>query len=44
MQLPLRTSGVATGVMRDVDPAFLAWDRAGPYVTGGVIVAVAVYR
>jgi predicted metal-binding membrane protein len=27
-----------------LDPAFLAWDEAGPYVTGGVIVAAAVYQ
>jgi predicted metal-binding membrane protein len=30
--------------MPPVDPAFLAWNKAGPYVTGGVIVAVAVYQ
>jgi predicted metal-binding membrane protein len=29
---------------RALDPAFLAWDEAGPYVTGGVIVAAAVYQ
>ena len=29
---------------RAVDPAFLAWDEAGRYVTGGVIVAAAVYQ
>jgi len=27
-----------------IDPAFLAWDEAGRYVTGGVIVAAAVYQ
>jgi predicted metal-binding membrane protein len=31
-------------VGRAIDPAFLAWDRAGPYVAGGVIVAAAVYQ
>jgi predicted metal-binding membrane protein len=31
-------------VGRALDPAFLAWDRAGPYVAGGVIVAAAVYQ
>jgi predicted metal-binding membrane protein len=29
---------------RSIDPAFLAWDEAGRYVTGGVIVAAAVYQ
>ena len=29
---------------RAVDPAFLAWDEAGRYVTGGVIVAAALYQ
>jgi predicted metal-binding membrane protein len=29
---------------RAIDPAFLAWDEAGRYVTGGVIVAAAVYQ
>jgi len=29
---------------RWLDPAFLAWDEAGPYVTGGVILAAAVYQ
>jgi predicted metal-binding membrane protein len=29
---------------RAIDPAFLAWDNAGRYVTGGVIVAAAVYQ
>ena len=29
---------------RALDPAFLAWDRAGRWVTGGVIVAAAVYQ
>jgi predicted metal-binding membrane protein len=27
-----------------IDPAFLAWDAAGRYVTGGMIVAAAVYQ
>jgi predicted metal-binding membrane protein len=27
-----------------IDPAFLAWDDAGRYVAGGVIVAAAVYQ
>jgi predicted metal-binding membrane protein len=31
-------------LVRAIDPAFLAWDEAGPYVTGGVIVAAAVYQ
>jgi predicted metal-binding membrane protein len=26
------------------DPAFLAWDEAGQYVTGGVIVTAAIYQ
>ncbi|HEY3191005.1 MAG TPA: DUF2182 domain-containing protein [Solirubrobacteraceae bacterium] len=29
---------------RALDPAFLAWDDAGRYVAGGVIVAAAVYQ
>ncbi len=29
---------------RAIDPAFLAWDEAGRYVTGGVIVAAALYQ
>ncbi len=29
---------------RAIDPAFLAWDEAGPYLTGGVIVAAALYQ
>jgi predicted metal-binding membrane protein len=29
---------------RALDPAFLAWDEAGRYVTGAVIVAAAVYQ
>jgi predicted metal-binding membrane protein len=29
---------------RALDPAFLAWDEAGRYVTGGVIAAGAVYQ
>ena len=29
---------------RAIDPAFLGWDEAGRYVTGGVIVAAAVYQ
>jgi predicted metal-binding membrane protein len=31
-------------LVREIDPAFLAWDEAGRYVTGGVIVAAAVYQ
>ena len=31
-------------LVRAIDPAFLAWDEAGRYVTGGVIVASAVYQ
>jgi predicted metal-binding membrane protein len=31
-------------LVRAIDPAFLAWDDAGRYVTGGVIVAAAVYQ
>jgi predicted metal-binding membrane protein len=29
---------------RAIDPAFLAWDEAGRYITGGVIVAAAIYQ
>ena len=29
---------------RSLDPGFLAWDSAGPYVAGGVIVAAAIYQ
>jgi len=31
-------------LVRAIDPAFLAWEEAGRYVTGGVIVAAAVYQ
>jgi predicted metal-binding membrane protein len=31
-------------LVRAIDPAFLAWDDAGRYVTGGVIVAAAAYQ
>jgi predicted metal-binding membrane protein len=31
-------------LVRAIDPAFLAWDEAGRYVTGGVIAAAAVYQ
>ena len=31
-------------LFRALDPAFLAWDEAGRYVTGGVIVVAAVYQ
>jgi predicted metal-binding membrane protein len=31
-------------LVRSIDPAFLAWDEAGRYITGGVIVAAAVYQ
>jgi predicted metal-binding membrane protein len=31
-------------LVRAIDPAFLAWNEAGPYVTGGVIVAAALYQ
>ena len=31
-------------LVRAIDPAFLAWDEAGRYVTGGVIVAAAGYQ
>jgi predicted metal-binding membrane protein len=30
--------------VRGLDPAFLAWGRAGPYVAGGVIAAAALYE
>jgi predicted metal-binding membrane protein len=30
--------------VRAIDPAFLAWDEAGRYLNGGVIVAAAVYQ
>jgi predicted metal-binding membrane protein len=28
----------------DLSPGFLAWDKGGPYVAGGVILAAAVYQ
>ena len=31
-------------LVRAIDPGFLAWDEAGRYVTGGVILAAAVYQ
>jgi predicted metal-binding membrane protein len=31
-------------LVRAIDPSFLAWDEAGPYVTGAVIVAAALYQ
>ena len=31
-------------LVRSIDPAFLRWDEAGRYVTGGVIAAAAVYQ
>jgi predicted metal-binding membrane protein len=31
-------------LVRAIDPVFLAWDEAGRYVTGGVIVAAALYQ
>ena len=31
-------------LVRAIDPAFLAWNDAGRYVTGGVVVAAAVYQ
>jgi len=31
-------------LVRAIDPAFLAWDDSGRYVTGGVIVAAAIYQ
>jgi predicted metal-binding membrane protein len=31
-------------LVRAVDPAFLAWNEAGRYVAGGVILAAAVYQ
>lgn len=31
-------------LVRAIGPAFLAWDEAGRYVAGGVIVATAVYQ
>jgi predicted metal-binding membrane protein len=31
-------------LVRALDPAFLAWDEAGRYLTGGVIVGAAVYQ
>ena len=31
-------------LVRALDPAFLAWDEAGRYVTAGVIVAAAAYQ
>ena len=31
-------------LVRAIDPAFLAWEETGRYVTGGVIVAAAAYQ
>jgi predicted metal-binding membrane protein len=31
-------------LVRAIDPAFLAWDEAGRYVAGGVIVVAAIYQ
>jgi predicted metal-binding membrane protein len=31
-------------LVRSLDPAFLAWDEAGRFLTGGVIAAAAVYQ
>jgi predicted metal-binding membrane protein len=31
-------------LVRAIDPAFLAWDEAGRYVTGAVVAAAAVYQ
>ena len=31
-------------LVRALDPPFLAWEQAGRYVTGGVIVAAAIYQ
>jgi predicted metal-binding membrane protein len=31
-------------LVREIDPAFLAWDEAGRYLTGAVIVAAAGYQ
>jgi predicted metal-binding membrane protein len=31
-------------LVRAIDPAFLRWDEAGRYVSGGVIVAAAIYQ
>ena len=31
-------------ILRGLDPAFLAWDRAGPEVTGAAIALVGVYQ
>jgi predicted metal-binding membrane protein len=31
-------------LIRAIDPAFLAWNEAGRYVTGGVVVAAAAYQ
>ena len=31
-------------LVRAIDPPWLAWDEAGRYVTGGVIVAAAIYQ
>jgi predicted metal-binding membrane protein len=30
--------------VRSLDPAWLAWDRGGPYIAGGVIVGAALYE
>ena len=29
---------------KELSPGFLAWDEAGPYVAGGVIIAAAIYQ
>ena len=31
-------------VVRTLDPGFLAWDRAGPYVVGGAVAAAGLYE
>jgi predicted metal-binding membrane protein len=38
---------VAYGIVRlghEISPGFLAWDEAGPYVAGGVILAAGIYQ
>ena len=39
-----RLRGALFEFVRDLDPAFGAWDEAGPYVAGAVIVAAAAYQ
>jgi predicted metal-binding membrane protein len=46
--LPWIAAGLAAYALiegiRSLDPGFLAWDKAGPYVAGGVIAGAALYE